>query len=57
MLPTHMFDADVLGSDRILQLLVGPLQSLGQAGSEFDWRTAEAALYCIKCASIRVLQA
>ena len=32
----------------MLQLLIEPLHSLRQEGNDFDWRTAEAALYCIK---------
>lgn len=46
--------ADVLGGDRVLPLLVEPLLELSRqvasAGQgAFDWRTAEAALYCIRC--------
>jgi len=41
--------AGVLGDQRMLQILVEPLQSLGQQGDGFDWATAEAALQCIKC--------
>ena len=37
--------ADVLGWQQTLQLLLQPLQHL--AGT-FDWRIAEAALYCIR---------
>lgn len=54
--------AMVLGGARMLQLLVEPLLALsakqaaaataaaaaGQAPPPFDWRTAEAALYCIR---------
>ncbi|KAG2500508.1 hypothetical protein HYH03_001285 [Edaphochlamys debaryana] len=52
--------AAVLGFGRCLALLVEPLAALGrppaegqaqaqgQAGSSYDWRTAEAALFCIK---------
>ncbi|KAK9830032.1 hypothetical protein WJX72_009312 [[Myrmecia] bisecta] len=39
--------AAVLGADRTLRLLLEPLQSVS-AGGQFDWRTAEAALYCIR---------
>ena len=47
----------VLGFGRCLSLLVEPLAALGRAdggggggggGSSYDWRTAEAALFCIK---------
>ena len=42
--------AAVLGAQRILQQLVEPLQRESQAsGTNFDWRNAEAALYCIRC--------
>jgi transportin-3 len=46
--------ADVLGGDKVLPLLVDPLLELNRqvasAGQQaFDWRTAEAALYCIRC--------
>ncbi|KAG2426913.1 hypothetical protein HXX76_012699 [Chlamydomonas incerta] len=43
----------VLGFGRCLSLLVEPLAALGRAdggggSSSYDWRTAEAALFCIK---------
>ena len=38
--------ADVLGWQQTLQLLLQPLQQL--AGKPFDWRLAEASLYCIR---------
>ena len=44
----------VLGAEQILSQLVEPLQRQSQAvtsGASFDWRTAEAALYCIRCAA------
>ncbi|EFN54933.1 hypothetical protein CHLNCDRAFT_134668 [Chlorella variabilis] len=43
--------ASVLGGGRMLQLLVEPLLELSKqvtSGGQFDWRTAEAALYCIR---------
>ncbi|KAI3438282.1 hypothetical protein D9Q98_000717 [Chlorella vulgaris] len=43
--------ASVLGGGRMLQLLVEPLLQLSKqvtSGAQFDWRTAEAALYCIR---------
>lgn len=43
--------ASVLGGGRMLQLLVEPLLQLSKqvtSGAAFDWRTAEAALYCIR---------
>ncbi len=43
--------ATVLGGGRMLQLLVEPLLELSKqvtGGAAFDWRTAEAALYCIR---------
>lgn len=41
----QLLHADVLGWQQTLQLLLQPLQHL--AGT-FDWRIAEAALYCIR---------
>ncbi len=46
--------AEVLGGPKVLAILVEPLVRQGQAvaaGGAFDWRTAEAALYCIRCAA------
>lgn len=43
--------ATVLGGGRMLQLLVEPLLELSKqvtGGGAFDWRTAEAALYCVR---------
>ncbi|KAL4452442.1 hypothetical protein ABPG75_008104 [Micractinium tetrahymenae] len=43
--------ASVLGGGRMLQLLVEPLLELSKqvtGGGAFDWRTAEAALYCVR---------
>ncbi|KAI7846036.1 hypothetical protein COHA_000403 [Chlorella ohadii] len=43
--------ASVLGGGRMLQLLVEPLLELSKqvtSGGNFDWRTAEAALYCVR---------
>ena len=43
--------ATVLGGGRMLQLLVEPLLELSKqvtAGGQMDWRTAEAALYCVR---------
>ena len=37
----------VLGSEQTLQLLTEPLAGLDGRAS-FDWRTAEAALYCVR---------
>ncbi|PSC72289.1 transportin-3 isoform X1 [Micractinium conductrix] len=48
---TLMDCAAVLGGGRMLQLLVEPLLELSKqvtSGAAFDWRTAEAALYCIR---------
>lgn len=48
---TLLETAEVLGSERLLQLLVEPLQQVAQemaAGRPFDWRTAEASLYCVR---------
>ena len=45
--------AAVLGGGRTLALLVDPLLELSRkvsTGQPFDWRTAEAALYCIRYA-------
>jgi hypothetical protein len=45
----------VVGGGRILELMVEPLQAMSAAlstgGGAFDWRTVEAALYCIRCAA------
>jgi len=44
--------ARVVRAEEALKLLVGPLRDLSvvvAAGGEFDWRAAEAALYCIRC--------
>ncbi len=44
--------AAVLGYERCLALLVEPLAQLSaqQAqGQPFDWRTAEATLFCVRC--------
>ena len=44
----------VLGAEQILNQLVEPLQRQSQAvasGASFDWRIAEAALYCIRSAA------
>jgi len=45
----------VIGGARILELMVEPLQEMSQAvatGSrQFDWRTAESAIYCIRAVS------
>lgn len=41
----------VLGGAKMLGFLVQPLQQEAQAaasGTPFDWRNAEAALYCIR---------
>lgn len=38
--------AEVLGWQRTLGLLLAPLQQLATA---FDWRVAEASLYCVRC--------
>lgn len=49
---TLMDAAAVLGGATTLRLLVAPLIELSAAvanGGEFDWRTAEAALYCVRC--------
>ena len=46
--------AAVLGGAAMLGFLVQPLQHEAQAaarGAHFDWRNAEAALYCIRWAS------
>ena len=40
--------AAVLGGEATLKMLVEPLGQLG-AGSQDDWRTPEAALFCIRC--------
>lgn len=43
--------ASLVGGSRALQLLVEPLLEVSRqvsAGGAFDWRTAEAALYCIR---------
>lgn len=40
--------AGVLGGDATLSLLLEPLNKVGQ-GDDFDWRTAEASLFCIRC--------
>ena len=43
--------ASVIGSREMLQLLIQPLQAVAadtHVGKELDWRTAEAALFCIK---------
>ena len=37
--------ADVLGWQPTLQLLLRPLQTLA---TTFDWRVAEASLYCVR---------
>ncbi len=37
--------ADVLGWQPTLQLLLRPLQQLS---TSFDWRVAEASLYCVR---------
>lgn len=42
--------AGVLGGDATLKLLLEPLNTLG-AGENFDWQTAEASLFCIRCYS------
>ena len=39
--------AAVLGGEQVLQMLVEPLGS-----AQGDWRTAEAALFCIRCARL-----
>lgn len=42
----------ILDSTRLLTLLMEPLQALSvvvASGGEFDWRAAEAALYCLRC--------
>lgn len=42
----------VLGNNYAFQLLIDPLLELSSkiaTGDVFDWRTAEAALYCIRC--------
>jgi transportin-3 len=44
--------AAVLGGETIMRLLVEPLLELSTMvaqGNKFDWRAAEAALYCIRC--------
>jgi transportin-3 len=44
--------AGVLGGARTVQLLAEPLLELSAqvvSGKPFDWQTAEAALYCIRC--------
>lgn len=38
----------VLGFDRVLQLLLDPLQQMISAGRPFDWRVAEACLFCVR---------
>lgn len=43
--------AAVLGGEGIIRLLLEPLQQLSAAvaaGTAFDWRAAEAALYCVR---------
>lgn len=43
--------AGVLGGERTLQLLTEPLAAVSAQvaqGAAFDWRTAEAALYCVR---------
>ena len=43
------FHAGVLGGERTLQLLTEPLAAMSNGSSAaFDWRTAEAALYCVR---------
>ena len=43
--PTATCAAEVLGWPQTLGLLLAPLQQLSTA---FDWRVAEACLYCVK---------
>jgi transportin-3 len=41
----------VLGGERTLQLLTEPLAAVSAqvaSGGAFDWRTTEAALYCVR---------
>jgi transportin-3 len=43
---------DAVGQQRALQLLLMPLTEVSQgvaAGREFDWKTAELALHCVRC--------
>jgi hypothetical protein len=52
--------AAVLGGPKILSQLVEPLRQESQAvatGAVFDWRNTEAALYCIRLASLRYARA
>jgi transportin-3 len=49
---TLMDAAAVLGGAETLRLLVEPLMELSArvaAGGVFDWQTAEASLYCVRC--------
>jgi transportin-3 len=44
--------AGVAGFSRCLALLLEPLHSMSAevaAGQPFDWRAAEAALFCVRC--------
>lgn len=43
--------AGVLGGEEMLQLLTQPLRAGAANGAELDWRTAEAALYCVRSIS------
>ena len=43
--------AGVLGGGRTLQLLTRPLSAEAAKGAGPDWRTTEAALYCVRSVS------
>ena len=43
--------AGVLGGEQMLHLLTQPLSAETASGTGVNWRTAEAALYCVRSIS------
>ena len=41
----------MLGGEQMLQLLTQPLSAEAANGAGLNWRTAEAALYCVRSIS------